>query len=1075
MACDLPSERPWDTARPYPGPRLSSPKRYAAENEEGKPQMLVAAQFRERLFSTFPHALTKEGRCLYCDDDGKSILWDKYGPASCQNCGFEFCDPARNSGRETGRNEDSSSECLECLTPRESRDACESGSISSLGELAEPEIEFSPCPVPVQQVVPGGRLPESWIPDPNVEQLRRHWEESWIGTVQRRRGGLGPRPDRTVECPRNGDSSEFVPFNPATNALGRAVAELHDLNRLVEISRVTRISTFDNAADLNARDSGQDLPMPEHYDLSSQGLDTDDDVDASDTTIEYPEDPEERSVNETETSFEAMSRDVDAEYAALLAEHEMLRKRLSDQDNVLSEHEALKRKVSEQEMMIQSMRQAQVQNLEVIALRSAQRVSLSKDVASAMETIVEMRRSNRELSEEMSRLRIEVATSSQRVEPVLPETATEAPLNTQSGGNPPIFPVTYGGNGNPLGGSESIISGGYPSTQGEVIPASTSGRNPSTVNHDVVVLAPSRMGGAGRLPPSVSRVGVAFTVSPSDANDGDNRLPEGGSNVPDQGFESASNHQASTPDRSSSRPERESVDRSHVNGSGPPSDPSNSSSSSSDDEGNDRRGRHGRGDARRRPKREKRRPEASEIKVPTFPSIIKYDEWCTEMADAVMAASGRGDKAWDWIRRPSMPLETFGSLKESGDKYNSLDAKLAKALRTCANGNSIHHVRIKDEFNRGTAECNREGRPIKGRQLLLLVHKYYRTNEELGTQYGPKHLYLITCPNDKKLETFLTQWFTMLSKLNEPFPESMLRDHFLSQMKNCACMEHAIKNYNDLSLGDPKKCYNTLVMAAQRQVSLRRQDEMDRAIAESLSGKAAPAQATSGQVGHCKYWIKGGCTKGESCMYKHDPSKKNSKSGSSEKGKASAKAAPATEKSNKQGGKGNQKPRERSKDGRSSNKGDKRTPDDAKRANPCYEFANGKCTRGANCSFEHRKLSNDERERMRSWSARSKSRDKDKPRQPRKPHSSPAACAAYLGGSCSKGHMCRLAHVDLPVRQAIPAMPVSAAPAVASSSKNGQTPVIQILGGHAASSKHAPALVGGSHSGFAPHISRDES
>ena len=39
---------------------------------------------------------------------------------------------------------------------------------------------------------------------------------------------------------------------------------------------MTRISTFDNAADLNARDNGQDLPMPEHFDLSSQGFETDD-------------------------------------------------------------------------------------------------------------------------------------------------------------------------------------------------------------------------------------------------------------------------------------------------------------------------------------------------------------------------------------------------------------------------------------------------------------------------------------------------------------------------------------------------------------------------------------------------------------------------------------------------------------------------------------------------------------------------------------------------------------------------------------------------------------------------------
>jgi len=163
-------------------------------------------------------------------------------------------------------------------------------------------------------------------------------------------------------------------------------------------------------------------------------------------------------------------------------------------------------------------------------------------------------------------------------------------------------------------------------------------------------------------------------------------------------------------------------------------------------------------------------------------------------------------------------------------------------------------------------------------------------------------------------------------------------------------MEHVTKNYNDLPLGHPQKSYNTLVMAAQRQTNLR-QDEMDRAIAESLSGKAAPAQAGSGQLGHGKYWLKGGCAKGESCMYEHEPSKKGSKcGGGNEKGRPSAKAAPVTERlNNKQGAKNNQKPRERSKDGRSSNKGDKRNPDEPKRANPCYEFANGKCTRGANC------------------------------------------------------------------------------------------------------------------------------
>ena len=114
-----------------------------------------------------------------------------------------------------------------------------------------------------------------------------------------------------------------------------------------------------------------------------------------------------------------------------------------------------------------------------------------------------------------------------------------------------------------------------------------------------------------------------------------------------------------------------------------------------------------------------------------------------------MAASGRGDKVWNWIQAPSHRNATMGAMAYPGSKYRSLDAKLAKALRIAANGNTIYQTRIQEEFVQHTVEEESMGRPIRGRHLLLNVHQYYKTSEELGTHYSPKHIYLAKCPNDE--------------------------------------------------------------------------------------------------------------------------------------------------------------------------------------------------------------------------------------------------------------------------------------------------------------------------------------
>ena len=200
----------------------------------------------------------------------------------------------------------------------------------------------------------------------------------------------------------------------------------------------------------------------------------------------------------------------------------------------------------------------------------------------------------------------------------------------------------------------------------------------------------------------------------------------------------------------------------------PPVDDDPSSSSSSSSSGGGGRGGGGNGDdddpddfgsspiRRREKSRHRHTAEASEIRLEALKPIVKYPEWCSSLADAVMAASSVGDRVWNWIEAPAHRNAAMGAMADPGDKYRSLDAKLARALRTAANGNATYQVRTQEEFSLHTAEEEAEGR---------------KTGEERGTHYSPKHIYILRCPNDKKLELFLNEWHTTLARIPKSVDE----------------------------------------------------------------------------------------------------------------------------------------------------------------------------------------------------------------------------------------------------------------------------------------------------------------
>ena len=138
----------------------------------------------------------------------------------------------------------------------------------------------------------------------------------------------------------------------------------------------------------------------------------------------------------------------------------------------------------------------------------------------------------------------------------------------------------------------------------------------------------------------------------------------------------------------------------------------------------------------------KYKAEAAEIRLEILKPIAKYPEWCSSLADAVMAASGMSDKVWKWIQAPARQNATMGAMAVPGSKYRSLDAKLAKALRVAANGTAAYQVRIQEGFVRHTAEEEAMNRPIRGRQLLWIVRQICKTSEELWTHWPEAHLHV---------------------------------------------------------------------------------------------------------------------------------------------------------------------------------------------------------------------------------------------------------------------------------------------------------------------------------------------
>ena len=98
--------------------------------------------------------------------------------------------------------------------------------------------------------------------------------------------------------------------------------------------------------------------------------------------------------------------------------------------------------------------------------------------------------------------------------------------------------------------------------------------------------------------------------------------------------------------------------------------------------------------------------------------------------------------------------------------FSTLDTKLGAALQKAARGDLVRQITLTEEKEA------KEGRLLKGRQILKMIYEAHKLNEEIGQVFDIENILSTTLKGDK-LAKLLQDWDTVLCRPNR----SRLRAH----------------------------------------------------------------------------------------------------------------------------------------------------------------------------------------------------------------------------------------------------------------------------------------------------------
>ena len=147
--------------------------------------------------------------------------------------------------------------------------------------------------------------------------------------------------------------------------------------------------------------------------------------------------------------------------------------------------------------------------------------------------------------------------------------------------------------------------------------------------------------------------------------------------------------------------------------------------------------------------------EADAIKLFTLPKPgTSFETWWDHALDSISAATSFCTEAYRWAIQCEKPETTFADLAESGG-FVRLDALLLTALMECIPGDT--HL-LRQEIKKATAEQRAaQQRNITGRQVLMMVHRFFAMNSKDKDMTDTARLHKVTLSNGD-IQKFIYMW-----------------------------------------------------------------------------------------------------------------------------------------------------------------------------------------------------------------------------------------------------------------------------------------------------------------------------
>ena len=337
-----------------------------------------------------------------------------------------------------------------------------------------------------------------------------------------------------------------------------------------------------------------------------------------------------------------------------------------------------------------------------------------------------------------------------------------------------------------------------------------------------------------------------------------------------------------------------------------------------------------------------KRKDVEKVVVPKFPTILQVPGWKQRVARNLCSATGMTDlKEIPWILEVTKAGTTMDSLLDSGAKrFKQLDIRLAVALSSCVKDGCSELDRVLQQ--KEAVLMDDKGECLRGRQIFWMILDYFKTNRDVSVVYTIQDLTNLEWMGDKHMQSFKFYWETMSARMTNELSEKSLSEILVDKMSASQVLHEDVMYYHRIRDEHEDHTYQFLLACMDRYLARQRllKNRRDNRIAFKKHSDAAPGVKEETPV--------------------EDPEKKKKKK---KKKKRSSSAAPSNGDSDAAPGpKGQGKGKSRNSSRGSSPSGDGRS----QKKTACIYFQTGECNKGSDCRFEHRKVGQDELNKLKS-------------------------------------------------------------------------------------------------------------